>query len=590
MIKRVSESYKHNFAIIAFGPFLKIIEAAFDLLIPLIMKAVIDLSSDKEPTGLSAFVRMFNPGGTHLGDALAGGIIILIMGIVGYVITMCSQYLAARASVNVGTEVRSSLYQKLLMLSKKERENIGNARLLTLINSDTYQLQKGVLYFVRLVVRAPFILIGSLIISFILDWRVGLAFTAIVPLILLVNYLVLRQSSKQYAGIQSDLDDLSNSTSEISDGARVVRASNQEAQENQKFNNKTASYQDKSIKVNRVNALINPLTFAITAIVLIVIILLLQNDLFTDRVVVSSTIIAEMAYLSQIFFVVVQLSQVMVEIVKAGVSRKRIDHALAIETKIVNIDNPKTGEVKYGEQLIEFENVSFSFNENSDFLSNLNFEIRKGETFGIIGGTGSGKTTVINLIERFYDASKGTIYYKGVPIKEYDLNALRNDIGLVNQKSSLFNGTIKSNYLMSNRDASDEDIVGALKQAEAFEFVDKYEDGINHPVREGGTNFSGGQRQRLCIGRALIKKPELLILDDSMSALDLLTDKKIRSNIANLKDMTKVIVSQRVSTIQNADFILVLEGGQVVGQGKHEDLLKNCPIYKEIYETQVKRN
>ena len=589
MIKRVSESYKHNFAIIAFGPFLKIIEAAFDLLIPLIMKAVIDLSSDKEPTGLSAFVRMFNPGGTHLGDALAGGIIILVMGIVGYVITMCSQYLAARASVNVGTEVRDSLYQKLLSLSKKERESIGNARILTLINSDTYQLQKGVLYFVRLVVRAPFILIGSLIISFILDWRVGLAFTAIVPLILLVNYLVLRQSSKQYVSIQSDLDDLSNSTSEVSDGARVIRASNQQGQEDNKFNNKTTSYQDKSVKVNRINALINPLTFAITAIVLIVIVLLLQNDLFADRVVVSSTIIAEMAYLSQIFFVVVQLSQVMVEIVKASVSRKRIDNALAIEPKIVNIDNPKTGEVNIGEELIKFENVSFSFNENSDFLSDLNFQIRKGETFGIIGGTGSGKTTVINLIERFYDASKGTIYYKGIPIKEYDLKALRNDIGLVNQKSSLFNGTIKSNYLMSNKNASDEDIKTALKQAEAFEFVSKYEDGIDHPVNEGGLNFSGGQRQRLCIGRALVKKPSILILDDSTSALDLLTDKKIRSNIANLKDMTKVIVSQRVSTIQNADFILVLEGGQVVGQGKHDDLLKNCPIYKEIYETQVKR-
>ena len=589
MIKKVSESYKHNFAIMAFGPFLKIIEAAFDLLIPLIMKAVIDLNSDKEPTGLSAFVRMFNPGGSHLGDALAGGIIILIMGIVGYVITMCSQYLAARASVNVGTEVRDSLYQKLLSLSKKERENIGNARILTLINSDTYQLQLGVLFFVRLVVRAPFILIGSLIISYILDWRVGLAFTAIVPLILLVNYLVLRKSSKQYVSIQSDLDDLSNSTSEVSDAARVIRASNQQEQENDKFNSKTTSYQNKSVKVNRINALINPLTFAITAIVLIVIVLLLQKDLFNNRVLVSSTIIAEMAYLSQIFFVVVQLSQVMVEIVKASVSRKRINNALAIEPKIVNVDNPRTGEVKVGEELIKFENVSFSFNDNSEFLSNLNFEIRKGETFGIIGGTGSGKTTVINLIERFYDASKGTVYYKGIPIKEYDLTALRNDFGLVNQKSSLLKGTIKSNYLMGNKDASDEDVVTALKQAEAFEFVSKYEDGINHEVNEGGLNFSGGQRQRLCIGRALVKKPELLILDDSMSALDLLTDKKIRTNISNLKDMTKVIVSQRVATIQNADFSLVLEGGQVVGQGKHEDLLKNCPIYKEIYETQVKR-
>ena len=246
MIKKVSDSYKHSFAIIAFGPFLKIIEAIFDLLIPLIMKAVIDLSVyggpndiPLEPNPISSrlafFIRTFNCSGTTIGDAIAGGVIILVMGIVGYVITMCSQYLAARASVDVGTEVRDSLYQKLLSLSKKEREKIGNARLLTLINSDTYQLQHGVLLFVRLVVRAPFILLGSLIISFILDWRIGLAFTAIVPMILLVNYLVLRKSSKQYVDIQNDLDNLSNSTSEISDGSRVVRASNQEEQDNIKF-------------------------------------------------------------------------------------------------------------------------------------------------------------------------------------------------------------------------------------------------------------------------------------------------------------------------------------------------------------------
>ena len=598
MIKKVSESYKHNFIIIAFGPFLKIIEAIFDLLIPLIMKAIIDLNKYDEPSSipnlissrLAYFVRLFNTSGTPLGDALAGGIIILLMGIVGYIITMCSQYLAARASVNVGTEVRGSLYRKLLSLSKKEREGIGNARLLTLINSDTYQLQHGVLLFVRLVVRAPFILIGSLIISFILDWRIGLAFTAIVPMILLLNYLVLKKTSKQYVAIQNELDDLSNSTSEISDGSRVVRASNQEEHENLKFKEKTNSYQNKSIKVSRINALVNPLTFAITAIVLVVIVLLLQNDLFSENnILVSSTIIAEMAYLSQIFFVVVQLSMVAVEIVKANVCRKRIDHALAVSPSVTNCDHPKTNVVSFAEPIIKFENVSFSFNENSNFLSDLNFEIRKGETFGIIGGTGSGKSTVINLIERFYDATSGTIYYKGIPLKEYDLNALRSDIGLVNQKSSLFNGTIKSNFLTSNKTASDEDIYIALKQAEAFEFVDKYEDKLEHPVQEGGTNFSGGQRQRLCIGRALIRKPEILILDDSTSALDLLTDKRIRSNIASIKDMTKIIVSQRVATIQNADFILVLEGGQVAGQGKHEELLKTCPIYQEIYKTQIKK-
>ncbi len=591
MIKRVSESYKHNFAIIAFGPFLKIIEAIFDLLIPLIMKAVIDLNNGKDPKGLSAFVRMFNPGATPLGDALAGGIIILIMGIVGYIITMISQYLAAKASVNVGTEVRGSLYRKVLTLSKDEREQIGNARILTLINSDTYQLQHGVLLFVRLVVRAPFILIGSLVISFTLDWRIGLAFTAIVPLIALVYFIVFKKSSKQYVDIQSNLDDLSNSTSEVSDGARVIRASNQQEQENIKFEKKTSSYEQKSIKVNRLNALVNPLTFAITSLVLIAIILVMQNSLFSaDNIEIVSTIIAEMAYLSQIFFVVVQLSQVVVEIVKAGVSSKRINQLLAVTPKIVNIDNPKTNKVELGDKLIKFENVSFSFNNDENyFLNDLSFEIRKGETLGIIGGTGSGKSTIINLIERFYDTSKGQILYKGIPLKEYDLNALRNDIGLVNQKSSLFNGTIKDNYLMSNKNASDEDIITALKQAEAYEFVSKLDDGINHQVKEGGTNFSGGQRQRLCIGRALVKKPEILILDDSTSALDLLTDKRIRTTINEIKDMTKVIVSQRVSTIQNADFIIVLEGGRVVGQGKHNDLLKECPIYQEIYETQIKK-
>ena len=590
MIKRVRDSYKHNFAIIAFGPFLKIIEAAFDLLIPLIMKAVIDLNCGKEPSGLSAFVRFFNPDEIRSGDIVAGMVIILVMGIVGYVITMISQYLAARASVNVGTEVRGALYRKAVTLSKIERDKIGNARLLTLINSDTYQLQHGVLLFVRLVVRAPFILIGSLIISFILNWKIGLAFTAIVPMILLVNFLILRKTSKKYVEIQSDLDDLSNSTSETGDGARIIRASNQEKQENDKFEKRTSSYEEKSIKVNRLNALINPLTFAITSIVLIVIILLLQNNLFSGDVAIASTIIAEMAYLSQIFFVVVQLSQVTVEIVKASVSRKRIDHVLAIEPKIVNSDNPKTGSVKYGEELIKFNNVSFSFNEdNNYFLNDLNFEIRKGETFAIIGGTGSGKSTIINLIERFYETTSGSISYKGIPLKEYDLNSLRKDIGLVSQKSSLFNGSIKDNFLMSNKTANEEEMVAALKLAEAYEFVSQYEDGLDHQIKEGGTNLSGGQRQRLCIARALIRRPELLILDDSTSALDLLTDKNIRNNIKDIKDMTKVIVSQRVSTIQNADFILVLEGGKVVGQGKHNDLLDNCPIYREIYETQVKK-
>ena len=315
--------------------------------------------------------------------------------------------------------------------------------------------------------------------------------------------------------------------------------------------------------------------------------MLLQKSLFgPDNTQVVSTIIAEMAYLSQIFFVVVQFSMVIIEVVKAHVSKKRIDDVLMIEPQIVS--GNKTS-LDNAIPLIKFNHVSFGFDDNKMFLKDLDFQIRKGETFGIIGGTGSGKSTLINLIERFYDTNEGEILYKGVPIKEYDLNALRNDIGLVNQKSSLFKGTIKSNYLMSKNNASDEDIVEALKAAQAYEFVSKYEDDINHEVNEGGKNFSGGQRQRLCIGRALIRKPELLILDDATSALDLLTDKRVRETINGYKDMTKVIVSQRVATIQHADYILVLEGGEVVGQGKHIDLLNNCPIYKEIYETQIRK-
>ncbi len=599
MIRKVSDSIKHNILSISLGPLLKIIEAIFDLLIPLIMKAVLDLSQFNTPDNIpnvvskniASFIRAFNFGDSFLADALTGGGIILVMGIVGYAITMVAQYLAARSSVNVGTEIRNSLYNKMLTLSKKERNSIGNSKILTLINSDTYQVQQGLLLFVRLIVRAPFILTGSLIISFILDWRIGFAFLAIVPLIILVNILVLRKSSKGYIEIQKDLDSLSNSASEMTEGARVIRASNNQELENTKFSSKTTDYQDKSIAVNRINALINPLTFAITSIVLIVIVFLLKESLFNseDNLLMASTIIAEMAYLAQIFFVTVQITQAVIDIVKGTVSAKRINEVLMITPQITTCDSPKTGEVNIGEELIKFDHVSFSFDEKKMFLNDLNFQIRKGETFGIIGGTGSGKSTVINLIERFYDVSDGTIFYKGIPLKEYDLKSLRNDIGLVNQKSSLFKGTIKSNYLMANPDASDEEIIKSLKEAEAYEFVNKYEDKINHEVNESGTNFSGGQKQRLCIGRALLKHPEILILDDSTSALDLLTDKKIRETVKGFKDMTKVIVSQRVATIQNADFILVLEGGKVVGQGKHKDLMKNCPIYKETYETQIKK-
>ena len=597
MIKKVSEAYKKNLALIIFGPLLKIIEAVFDLFIPLFMKAIIDLSQYDEPSqipnaisqSLARFIRVFSPGDAPISDAITGGIIILVMGVVGFVITMVAQYLAAVTSTNIGNEARNSLYNKILHMSKKDRDEITNAKLLTVINSDTYQLEKGVLLFVRLIIRAPFILLGALILSFVLDWRVGIAFTVIVPLIVLVNILVLRKSSIGYVEIQKDLDELSSSTSEVVEGSRVVRASNNQEASFNKYSNKTSSYEAKSIKVNKINALINPLTFALTSIILIVIIYLLKGDLFSSsNVLIASTIIAEMSYLAQIFFTTVQITQAIIEVVKAGVSSHRIDDVLIKEESIIS--GEKTSE-DGNYPLIKFNHVNYSFNDDDNyFLTDLDFEVRKGETLGIIGGTGSGKSTLINLMERFIDVTSGEILYQNTPIKEYDLKSLRDDIGLVNQKASLFKGSIYDNMKMSNPIASEEEIIDALKKAEAYEFVSKYEDGIKHEINEGATNLSGGQKQRLSIARALVKHPKILILDDSTSALDLLTDKRIRSQLNEMKDTTKIIVSQRVATIQNADYILVLEGGKIVERGKHQELMKNSSIYKEIYETQVKKD
>ena len=604
MVKRIGQIYRKHFVALTIGPLIKLIEAFFDLLIPLFMKAIIDLNQYGEPSAipnhfsqkLGSFIRLFGtwiPDNQSLNDAIIGGVIILVMGVIGFAFTMLTQYIAARTATSVGTEVRKCLYAKIISLSKKDREKFGNGRLMTSLNSDSYQIQQAILFFIRLVVRSPAIILGSLIFSFILDWRIGLAFIALVPTLLIVIFLVLGQSSKKYLSIQEALDDISTKSSDDINGARVIRVFNKQEDETQNFGEITSVYKDKSINVHKINSLINPIVFAATALITILIVFLVRGTLLdgsdAEKVVISSTIIAEMAYLAQIFFAVTQLPPVLLDIIKGGVARKRINEILSLTPSITS--GTQTNDSFTDGELIAFKNVYFSFKENSKnyALNDTSFSLNKNETLGIIGGTGSGKSTVINLIERFYDVSKGEILYKDINIKDYVLSDLRKDIGLVNQKSRLFKGTIKSNFLMANPNLSDEEIEQALKQAEAYEFVSKYEEYINHEVVEGGTNFSGGQRQRLCIARALAKKPELLILDDATSALDLLTDKRIRTTLKEMKDVTKIIVSQRVATISDADQIIVLDKGHIVGIGKHEELLNNCDIYKEIYETQVKK-
>ena len=603
-MKTVRDVYKKHLVAMLIGPFIKLIEAFFVLLFPLFMKAIIDLNQYGDPSlipnkfsqSLGSFIRLFGTwiqDNQSLNDAIIGGVIILVMGVIGFAFTMLSQYLAARSAINVGTDIRELLYAKILSLTKKNREQFGNGRLMTSLNSDTYQIQQAVLFLVRLAVRCPAIILGSLIFSFILDWRIGLAFIALVPVLLIVIFLVLGQSSKKYTSIQESLDNISTKSSDDINGARVIRAFNRQNEETESFSEVTTDYQKKSINVHKINSLINPFVFAATALITLLIVFLVRETLLNgtdaEKVVISSTIIAEMAYLAQIFFAVTQLPPVLLDVIKGGVSRRRIDQILSLTPSITS-GNEVNDSFTEGE-IISFKDVSFSYKESSKnyALNNLTFSLKKNGTLGVIGGTGSGKSTIINLIERFYDASKGEVLYKGINIKDYDLSSLRTEVGLINQKSRLFKGTIRSNFLMVNPNAIDEQMTEALKQAEAYEFVNKYEDYLDHEVNEGGSNFSGGQRQRLCIARALIKKPEVLILDDSTSALDLLTDKKIREHLKEMNDVTKIIVSQRVATIQDADEIIVLDKGFVVGQGTHNELLKTCEIYKEIYETQIKK-
>lgn len=604
-MNKVSDSYKKHLPSLIMGPTLKVIEAIFDLLIPLFMKAVIDLQKYGDPEfipnviskSLGKFLRMmftFSSTNQSLNDSLNGLVIILAMGIVGFLCTMVTQYIAAKTAMSVGYEVRNALYQKSLQISKKERERIGSNKLLTILNSDTYQIQQGILIFIRLIIRAPFIIIGALLVSFLLDYRIGIIFASIVPLILVIVFVIMRQSSKKYVQIQESLDDISTKTSETIEGAKVIKAFNKGGYENSQFENKTSSYHEKAVGVNRLNALINPLTFAVISIATILVVFIAGKSIIdvssSEGILLATTIMAEVTYLAQISFTLMQLANVILILTKANVSRKRCDEVLSISPSIEDSDKSIVKDIYTNEQLFSFNNVSFGYEENGNYaLSNVSFSLDKGKSLGIIGGTGSGKSTIVSLIERFVDPSEGTITYKGENLKEYKLKSLRNEIALVNQKAILFKGTIKSNLLLANPLATEEDMTRALKNAEAYEFVSKYDDYLDHEVKENGSNFSGGQRQRLTITRALVKNPELLILDDSTSALDLLTDKKVRNNISNsFKDVSKIIISQRVSTVMDLDQILVLDGGRLIDKGDHNYLLKHCDIYRETFESQTR--
>lgn len=567
------KKYKKEFIL---GPIFKIVEVVFELMIPFLMKYMIN-------TGIPSFQN--NEG---VGKILYPGLIIIAFCIFGFLSTLVCQYFASVASQGFGTDLRNRIFLKVNSLSLKDIDNFGRGNLINLITNDTTRVQTGIAMLIRLAIRAPVLVIGSLVCSFIIDYRVGLMFLILIPIISLILAIILTKNSKNYLKVQQRLDDISNYSNDSLKGSRVIRAFNKENTIINQYKNKTEKYFNETKKANLVAALINPLTFLVVNVG-IMLVIYFGGNLTINNELTNGDLVALISYLNQILMALIVVSNLVIIFTKAFSSQKRIDQLLQSETSIVNYSKYKDISLNYGDEFINFENVSFKYEDDgNEVISNINFKINKGEKIGIIGGTGSGKTTLIKLIERFYDVTSGELLYKGHDIKDYDLDKLHQEISLVNQRSVLFNGTIKSNILIGNKDATDEEIINALKNSEAYKFVKEYSDFINHEVYENGKNFSGGQKQRLSLARALIKDSELLILDDSTSALDYLTDKNVRENINKMKDLTVIFISQRTSSIQHCDKIIVVDNGKIDAIGTHEELLNTSLIYKEIYDSQVK--
>lgn len=567
------KKYKKEFIL---GPIFKIVEVVFELMIPFLMKYMIN-------TGIPSFQN--NEG---VGKILYPGLIIIAFCIFGFLSTLVCQYFASVASQGFGTDLRNRIFLKVNSLSLKDIDNFGRGNLINLITNDTIRVQTGIAMLIRLAIRAPVLVIGSLVCSFIIDYRVGLMFLILIPIISLILAIILTKNSKNYLRVQQRLDDISNYSNDSLKGSRVIRAFNKENTIINQYKNKTEKYFNETKKANLVAALINPLTFLVVNIG-IMLVIYFGGNLTINNELTNGDLVALISYLNQILMALIVVSNLVIIFTKAFSSQKRIDQLLQSETSIVNYSKYKDISLNYGDEFINFENVSFKYEDDgNEVISNINFKINKGEKIGIIGGTGSGKTTLIKLIERFYDVTSGELLYKGHDIKDYDLDKLHQEISLVNQRSVLFNGTIKSNILIGKKDATDEEIINALKNSEAYKFVKQYSDFIDHEVYENGKNFSGGQKQRLSLARALIKDSELLILDDSTSALDYLTDKNVRENINKMKDLTVIFISQRTSSIQHCDKIIVVDNGKIDAIGTHEELLNTSLIYKEIYDSQVK--
>lgn len=555
------------------APLFKLLEASFELIVPLVMAAIID-------NGITASDKPY--------IWKMGGVLVLLAA-VGLVSSVTAQYFAAKAAVGFSTRLRHILFEKIESLSFSKMDTVGTSTLITRMTSDINQVQSGVNLVLRLFLRSPFIVFGAMAMAFTVNVRAAMVFVVTIPLLSIVVFSVMVASLPLYKKVQSSLDTVLSHTRENLEGTRVIRAFNKQNDEIDSFNRDNELLTNMQQVVGRISALTNPLTFIIINIATIAVIVSGGKQVYAG-ILTQGEVVALVNYMSQILVELIKLANLIVQVTKAVACGNRISDVLSIPSKLPE-KKPKLIGAKDGAPEVEFDHVCMTYEGAADeTLTDISFTVQKGQTIGIIGGTGSGKSSLVNLIPRFYDATKGTIRIQGNDINDYDAVQLRDKIGVVMQKAVLFAGTIADNLRWGKNDATEEEMWKALDIAQATEVVKGKEGGLDYMIEQGGKNLSGGQKQRLTIARAVVKDPDILILDDSASALDFATDASLRAALKGMHgDKTIFIVSQRTSSIQFADNIIVLDDGQMVGFGPHEELLETCETYKEIYDSQFKK-
>lgn len=573
-MKKVLPFFKSYKKELILGPLFKLIEAILELFIPIVMIKIIDIGIPNND--INYIIRI--------------GFILILLGLVGLTFALICQYYASIASQGIEANIRTALFEHINKLSYKEIDTIGTSTLITRLTNDITLIQNGIAMLIRLGTRSPFVIIGSTIMAFAINFQLALIFLITMPIISAILFLIMKKSVKIYKEIQKKLENISLITKENIEGVRAVKAFSKEKREIERFRKGNTAYSEENIKALKVSSLLNPLT-SIVMNFAIVFILYFGANKVNLGISTQGEIIALINYITQISLALIVFSQLVITLTKGYTSLIRVSEILEVNPSLIENNNELSiTSADKRKPLIEFRNVYFTYNNSQEYsLKNISFKINKNETVGIIGGTASGKSTIINLLCRFYDTTKGEILINGINVKNYSFKELRNLISLVPQKSVLFSGTIRSNLELGNKNLNDKELKRVLDISMASDFVNKLEDKYDAKVLKGGKNFSGGQKQRLSIARALAKNSEILILDDSLSALDFSTDLQVRKKIKEeVKNKTIIMISQRASSLKNADKIIVLDNGEVKAIGTHDELLDTCYVYKEIYYSQSK--